>query len=70
MLGAAAGETPQDLIGLGGAEPEGGGVLDDLVVLLLDQLPADGTGEHGFKLRSEVASAGVGRIEAYGADVL
>ena len=45
MLGAAAGEAAQDLLGLGGPEPERGRVLDQLVVLLGDQLPADGASE-------------------------
>jgi len=37
VLGAAAGEAAQDLFGLGGSEPQRGGVLDELVVLLGDQ---------------------------------
>ena len=41
VLGAAAGEAAQDLLGLGGAQPQRGGVLDHLVVLLGDQVPVD-----------------------------
>jgi len=39
VLRAAAGEAPQDLLRFGGAEIQRGGVLDDRVVLLRDQLP-------------------------------
>ena len=40
VLGAAAGEAAQDLLGFGGAQPQRGGVLDHLVVLAADQVPA------------------------------
>ena len=45
VLRSAAGEPPEDLLGFGCAEPQGGGVFDELVVLLGDQLPADRAGE-------------------------
>jgi hypothetical protein len=38
VLGATTGEPTQDLLGLGCAEPERGGVADHLVVLLGDQV--------------------------------
>jgi len=41
VLGAAAGEAPQHLLGFGGPEAQRGGVLDELVVLPGDELPAD-----------------------------
>jgi hypothetical protein len=41
VLGAATGEAPQDRLRLSRPEPQRGGVLDHLVVLLGDQLPAD-----------------------------
>ena len=76
MLGTSAGEAPEDLLGLGGAEPEGGGVLDELVVLVLDQLPSDRPGKHVFDVRvcglpgSFVVGRPVGAVQAYAADVL
>jgi len=45
VLRAAAGEPPEHLLGLGCAEPQGGGVFDELVVLLGDQLPANRAGQ-------------------------
>lgn len=51
VFGAAAGEAPQHLLGLGGAEPERGGVLHHLVVLPLDQLPADRPRQRGTDRR-------------------
>jgi hypothetical protein len=45
MLRSAAGEPPEDLLGLGCAEPQGGGVFDELVVLPGDQLRADRAGQ-------------------------
>lgn len=41
VLGAAAAESARDLLRLGGPEPQRGRVLDELVVLLGDELPAD-----------------------------
>ena len=69
VLGAAAGEPAQDLLGLGGAEPQRGGVLDHLVVLLGDQLPADRPGQHRLQLRRRRRSS-VGPVEPGRADVL
>ena len=54
VLGAGTGEAAQDRLGLGGAQPQGGGVLDRLVVLLGDELPSDRPGEH----RAELGPAG------------
>ena len=69
VLGAAAGEAPQHLLGLRGAQPQGGGVLDHLVVLLRDQLPADRPGQRGAERRP--AGRGVVRaVQADAADVL
>ena len=45
VLRPAAREPAQHLLGFGGAEPQRGGVFDELVVLLGDQLPADRAGE-------------------------
>jgi hypothetical protein len=42
--GAAAGEPPQELLGFGGAEFQRGGLPDELVVVLGDQLPVDRAG--------------------------
>jgi hypothetical protein len=41
LFGAALGEAAQDLLGLGGAQPQRGGVLDQLVMVVGDQLPVD-----------------------------
>jgi hypothetical protein len=46
VLGAAPGEAAQHLLGLGGAQAQGGGVLDELVVVAGDQLSVDGPGGH------------------------
>jgi hypothetical protein len=46
VLGATPGELAQDLLGLGGAQAQGRGVLDELVVVAGDQLPVDGPGGH------------------------
>lgn len=48
---AAAGKAPEDLLGLGGAEAQGGGVLDDLVVLSLYEVPPDRAGQYGLQVR-------------------
>jgi hypothetical protein len=42
LLGAAAGEAAQHLVGLGGAQPQRGRVLDHLVVVTGDDVPVDG----------------------------
>jgi hypothetical protein len=76
VFGASSGEPAQDLFGLGGAEARGGGVLDELVVLVFDQLPADGAGQHILETRvgrlsgSVVIGRPVGAVEAYPTDVL
>ena len=44
-FGPAAGKPSEDLLRFGGAEPERGGVFDELIVLLGDQLPADRAGK-------------------------
>jgi hypothetical protein len=41
VLGTAAGEAAQHLVGLGGLEPQRGRVLDHLVVLAGDQVPVE-----------------------------
>lgn len=69
VFGAAAREAAQDLLGLGGAELQRGGVLDELVVLLSDEVPVDRPpGDH----RRELGPVGVGRqagpVQAGGAD--
>ncbi len=68
VLGAAAGEAAKDLFGFGGAEPERGGVLDELVVLLGDQLPADRPCRD--LLQARVGRAIGGPVQAGRADVL
>jgi hypothetical protein len=45
VLRDGAGEAAQDGFGFDGVEAQGGGVLDHLVVLLGDELPADRAGE-------------------------
>jgi hypothetical protein len=45
VLGAAAGEAAQDLLGFGGAELERGGVLDELVVLRAMRVQSSGRAE-------------------------
>lgn len=52
VLRTAAGAASRHLLGLRSAEPQGGGVLDHLVVLLGDQVPFDGRDD------SEPPSAG------------
>jgi len=44
-------EPPQDRLGLGGAGADRGGVLDHLVVLGCDQVPADRPGQRRFQPR-------------------
>jgi hypothetical protein len=51
MMRVGAVEAAQDVFGLGGAEPQRGGVLDHLVVLLGDQFPVDCLGQNGRELR-------------------
>jgi hypothetical protein len=41
VLGRRAREAAQDRLGVGGPEAQGGGVLDQLVVLAADQPPVD-----------------------------
>lgn len=68
VLGPTAGEPAQDLLGLGSPEPQGGGVADHLVVLLGNQLPADGAGQGVAEVG--VGAALVGAVEPDRADVL
>jgi len=44
MLGTAAPEAPEELLGFGGAQLERGAVPDALVVVLGEQLPIDPAG--------------------------
>jgi len=46
VLRPLAGESAQDLLGLGGTELQRPRALDHLVVLLGDQIPVDRPGEH------------------------
>jgi hypothetical protein len=71
VLGATSGETAQHLLGLGRAQAQGGGVLDQLVVLAGDQVPVDRAGGHdrGDPIPGLVVGA-TGPVEAGGADVL
>jgi hypothetical protein len=69
VLGPRSGEAAEDLLGLGRAQAQGGGVLDHLVVLLGDDLPADGPGQRGpDPLRRFPVT--VGTVEALGTDLL
>ena len=68
VLGAAAGEAPQHLLGFGGPEAQGGGVLDELVVLPGDELPSDRARRD--LLEAWVGGAVGGPVEAGGADLL
>lgn len=71
MLGTAAGEPAQDLLGLRGAQAQRGGVFDDLVVLLADQLPVDRLGgQHRPQLRPLLVLAGSRAVQPGRPDVL
>ncbi len=61
-------ESAQDRLGGRGARPEGGGVLDHLVVLLGDALPADRASQRGRQLGPGVWFAGRGAVELDGVD--
>ena len=50
MLGAGPGEAAQDGVRFSSAQPQRSGVLDHLVVLVGDELPADWPGEDGGEL--------------------
>ena len=65
---SAAGEPAQDRLGLGGAQPQRCGVLDHLVVLLGDQLPQDGSGQH--RTEFDVGRGVVWSVQPHRADVL
>ena len=58
VLDVGAVEAPQDVFGVRGLEPESRGVLDHGIVLLGDQLPIDGPGEHGGEFWVEGAVVG------------
>ena len=68
VLGAAAAESGQDLLGFGGAQLQRPGVLDHLVVLLADEVPADGPRQDRFQARVRGAIARA--VQARRADVL
>lgn len=59
----------QDLLGLRGAQPQSGGVLDHLVVLLGDELPANRPGQHVGQALPH-AGAVVGTVKPDGTNVL
>ncbi len=69
VFGAAAGEAPQYLLRLRCPETQRGGVLDHLVVLLLDQLPADRPRQRSAERRPARRGVG-GAVQADAADVL
>lgn len=58
MLRPSSGEAAQDLLGLGGAQTQGGRVLHQLVVLLGDQVPVDCP---GLSIGQASPSPGLGR---------
>ena len=64
-MGRSSGEPAQDRLGGGGAVTDGGGVLDQLVVLLLDEVPADRAvpGQHRQQIRDPRADVTVGDVE-------
>lgn len=68
MLRPAAREASQDLLGLRRAEPQRGGVLDELVVLLGDEVPVDRAGRD--LVEAGVARVVGGPVQAGRADVL
>ena len=71
VLGAAAlGEAAQHLVGLGGPQPQRGGVLDHLVVVAGDQVPVDGPLLEDLLQPGPPGLAGVGGVELDRADVL
>jgi hypothetical protein len=67
VLGAAPGKAAENLLGLSGTQAEGGRVLHHLVVLLLDQLPANGARQRLVQLR--VLRLIIGPVELDRADV-
>ena len=61
VLDVGAGETAEDVLSLGGSEPQGSGVLDYRIVLLCDQVPVNGSGKNGRE--AAVVSGGRRSIE-------
>jgi len=56
-------EPLQDGFGLGGAEAQGGGILDHFVILSTDQIPVDRTGEDRLEIGIMIGVTGAGTIE-------
>ena len=50
MLHVGAGKAPQDGLRLSGAQAQGRGVLDHIVILLADQRPVDGLGQNRLQV--------------------
>jgi hypothetical protein len=59
-VGGVAGEAAQDGVGRGGPDTDGGGELDHLVVVLLDQVPPD---RPGHRRRRSAEGLLVGAVE-------
>jgi hypothetical protein len=60
MLNVAPDKAAQDRFGLGGAEPDGRGVFDHLVVLLANQFPVDRLGQNGPQVRVGIRLPDIG----------
>ena len=50
MLQVVAGKAPQDRLGLCCSQAEGRGILDHLIILILDQLPVNGLAQDGLQM--------------------
>jgi len=71
VLGAAAlGEAAQHLVGLGGPQPQRGGVLDHLVVVAGDEIPVDGPFLEDLRQPGPRGLVRAGGVELDRADVL
>jgi hypothetical protein len=69
-MGRGAGEPAQDRLGRSRAGPDRGGVLDHLVILLGDQLPADRPGQRRRQGGVGVRLAGSRPVQLYFVDLL
>lgn len=61
--GVSLGKAPQEGFRVRGPEPQRGRLLDPLVVLLANQIPAERAGQDGFQVRLARRGVGCGKVK-------
>ncbi len=70
MLGRVASEAAEYRLCFRCAQAQCRGILHELIVLLTDETPVDGTREHRLEVRVGVLMSGAGAVQLLGVDAL